>query len=383
MKINDIQTYFPGQSYSNAELVSLLQQKDLELSETLVSLGGKHFSEKVRNAPSFFEQLGIGRRNILCDPANPQRWWEQNANSDPFSLEAAKAYEKLMANHDRLGPGDRLIVITNVADTTAPHVGYTTLAHLQRRTPGFIAPSVIALVGEGCSGFISGLREADLYVRGHPGSRVVIVTVEMMATPLLNPWLQPALISHSRAATPGDTPAACSRLTGLGIQRYLFGDGCAAALCAADGEGLEFRQFAKWANLDPDDHHLLEVVGINTRNAVRMPPFGFFQQEPEKLLRRLLKAYIPEARDLLEQLPSAPDHFAIHTGSGKILNYIQQLLGLDDSQMEPSRAVLRSYGNMNATTGAAILASLLRSARTDRVAALFFGVGFAMQLATT
>ncbi len=381
MKINDIETHFPGRSYSNEELIDLLDPMDAELSETLVALGGRHFSEKVRGAASFFEQLGISRRNILCDPAEPQRWWERNANSDPFSLEAAKAFEKLMATHPPLQADDRLIVITNVADTTAPHIGYTTLAHLQKRNPGFILPSVIAMVGEGCSGFISGLREADLYLRVHPGSRVVIVTVEMMATPLLNPWLQPALVSLARSSSADSSHSACNRLTGLGIQRYLFGDGCAAALCSAGGKGLEFRRFSKWANLDPDDHHLLEVVGMNTKNEFTMPPFGFFQPDPEKLLRRLLKAYIPEARKLLQQLPEPPLHFAIHTGSGKILNYIQQLLDLDDHQMEPSRAVLNSYGNMNATTGAAVLARLLETSRIEQAVALFFGVGFAMQLA--
>ncbi len=83
----------------------------------------------------------------------------------------------------------------------------------------------------------------------------------------------------------------------------------------------------------------------------------------------------------MQQLADPPLHFAIHTGSAKILNHIQQLPGLDESQMEPSRAVLNSQGNMNATTGAAVLARLLETSRTEQVAALFFGVGFAMQLA--
>jgi predicted naringenin-chalcone synthase len=381
MKIETIKTHYPGRSYSNAELVDMLRSRDMELSETLVQLGGKHFSEQILASDEFFSNLGVEARNILSSPVDPMSWWEKNAGSDPFALEAAKAYEKLMKDKEPLLANDRIILIANGVDTVSPHIGYAMLGHLQMRNERFIQPSVISMVGEGCSGFISGLREADIYLRATPNTRVVIITVEMMATPLHNPWLQPGLIAFAKTAKGHQITLLRKQLTGLGIQRYLFGEGCAAALCTLNGKGIKFSNFYKWANLVPEDRHLLELVATNTKKLPHLPPFGFFKQQPKRLFKRLMESYLPAAYTEISKMSSPPKHFAIHTGSGKILNYIQQAFAMPDEAIEPSRYILRTQGNMNATTGAAILAKFQQDSRTQDVLALFFGVGFALQLA--
>ena len=358
MIIEQIQTYYPGKSYSNREIEQILYKKDKEISEVLVKIGGKHFLDEVKNSPTFFENLGVENRYILSEPDNLVEWWDKHAGTDPFALEAAKSYEQLMENKRPLTTEDRIIVIANGVDTVSPNIGYTVLSHLQKRNKSFVQPSVISLVGEGCSGFISGLREADLYIKAKPNTRVVVITVEMMATPLFNPWLQPELINYTKNLPTSAVEIMRSRLMGLAIQRYLFGEGCAAALCGDDGEGIKFSQFYRWANLDPDDIHLLELIGTNTKQLPHIPPFGFFNQQPEKLVKRLGDAYFPAAESILSKLNLKNAHFAIHTGSGKILNFVQNKLALSDEQIFPSRYILKNYGNMNATTGAAILENL-------------------------
>jgi predicted naringenin-chalcone synthase len=42
--------------------------------------------------------------------------------------------------------------------------------------------------------------------------------------------------------------------------------------------------------------------------------------------------------------------WGIHPGGSKILDYLQQRLGLTDAHLEHSRAVLRDYGNMSSPT---------------------------------
>lgn len=43
-------------------------------------------------------------------------------------------------------------------------------------------------------------------------------------------------------------------------------------------------------------------------------------------------------------------HWGIHPGSTKIVDYVQQRLGLSDAQVEPSHKVLHEYGNMSSAT---------------------------------
>jgi predicted naringenin-chalcone synthase len=356
-------------------------QQDNEISDAIVKLGGKHFVDEIKSSESFFDNLGVSNRNILCTPEDPMTWWMHNSGTDIIALQGAIAYEQLMKSKEPLNGEDRLILVANVTDSTAPNIGYSVLSHLQKRHENFTVPSVIALTGEGCSGFISGLREADIYLSKNPHARVIVLTVEMMATPLLNPWLQNQLISYASTISSDQAAALSRRLLGLAIQRYLFGEGCAAALCSNEHNGLNFKHFYKWANLDPEDIHLLEVIGSNTKALPHLPPFGFFYQQPHKLLNRLSEAYLPAASLVLSTLTLSNYDVAIHTGSKKILDCVQSALELTESQVTKSRYVLNNYGNMNATTGATILSHLMENKNNKPILALFFGLGFALQLA--
>src|SRR5207245_194092 len=43
-------------------------------------------------------------------------------------------------------------------------------------------------------------------------------------------------------------------------------------------------------------------------------------------------------------------HWVIHPGGPKILDAVQAALGLHDAALQPSRDILRRYGNMSSTT---------------------------------
>jgi len=382
MIINDIKNHFPGKSYSNRELLNSLNSMDHELNELIYSFSGKDFINNTLLSNSFFPNLGVEYRNILCDPSIRDEWWQENAGKDPFALQGAIAFEKLMKDKEPLRKNDRIIVISNVSDTTAPHFGYGILAHVQNRNENFVCPSIISLQGEGCSGFISGLFEADLYLSTNADAKVVILAVEMMATPIMHPSLQHSLVSYAKNAKKEEYPLLCKRLIGLGIQRYLFGDGCSVAYCTNQDDGIKFNHFFKWFNLEPEDRKILEVVGIGSKPLPHVQPFGFFSQQPDKLFNRLISEYMPIVKKKIKQMKIKPQNYAIHTGSGKILKFVQKALDITDNQMEASRDILRQQGNMNAATGPAILARLFALNKKEHTAALFFGLGFALQLAT-
>ena len=354
MKVTDSLMHRPGQACSTDDLRQLLAAQLDGVPE------------------SFFDRLGVHSRHLLVDPGDPGRWWQAHQGQRPIAHEGASAYRQLMQRHAPLGSQDRLIVVANVFDTPAPGLAVGVLTALLQADPRFQAPSVLGLAGEGCSGFISALHEAHLWLRAHPGTRVVIVSCEISSPYFWNPRLAEVL-------PPDDT----ERQRALRIQRLLFGDGCVAALCqddAADAPGVSVGAFRRWTNLDATDHDLLKLVGIGTEEG-QFPNFGFFAQRPRRLLNRLALDYLPRVREQIDRWPRRPRAWAVHTGSGAILDLVQQALGLRDDEMAPSRQVLREHGNMNSATGAAVLHELRSAGATQDVCSVFFGVGFTMQLA--
>lgn len=381
MVIRDLVTHYPGESYSNEDLRGYLRFSDDRISDLTKRLRGTSFIEDVLESKTFFPNLGVERRHLFCDPRKPEEWWNMWAGKDPFALQGAIAYDKLMEGKRDLGHIDRVIVISNTMDTASPNMAYALLGHLQDRHENFTVPTSLCLMGEGCSGFISGLREAELYLNAYPKARVVIVTVEMMGVGLMNPRVLRILETNAITAYSDEAKQKLGGMVlGFGIQRYLFGDGCSAALISREGRGLKISATGKWANLDPLDRKMLENIGIGTQGEPDYTPFGFFKQDPKRLFQRLNESYLPRAYQHLQGLNNRPQHFAVHTGSGKILDYVQQALGLTHAEVEPSRYILANQGNMNSTTGAAVLERLLK-AGVEEAYSIFFGVGFSLQVA--
>ncbi|THF68728.1 type III polyketide synthase [Deinococcus sp. Arct2-2] len=74
------------------------------------------------------------------------------------------------------------------------------------------------------------------------------------------------------------------------------------------------------------------------------------------------------------------EHWAIHPGGRSILDKVETALSLTPEQLQPSRDVLREYGNMSSATVLFILRSLLHSAHDDeRVCAMAFGPGLTVE----
>ena len=353
-------TRFPRDNYDNETMIEALAPYRRRLEAASMSMPA--FND------AFFQALGVRSRGLFCDPFAPERWFDENAGQYPVAREAAWTYLDLMAEREPLGADDKVIVITNTIDTPAPNVGYAMLAHLRRMVPGFVAPLTVSLSGEGCSGYISGLREADQFLRAFPQRRAVVVTVELMGTFLWHPGMIAGALAQGTA----------KMARGLAIQRLLFGDGCSATYITADGPGRRLQDFRRWDNLAFADLHLLEASNTGTQAGPFALPHGLFSQQPVPLLRRLVEEYLPHANAALREVPERPQSFAVHTGSRKILGAVQSAIGLTDEETAPSAHVLARHGNMNSTTGAAVMAAAPPKAR---IFCVFFGVGFSLQTA--
>jgi alkylresorcinol/alkylpyrone synthase len=78
------------------------------------------------------------------------------------------------------------------------------------------------------------------------------------------------------------------------------------------------------------------------------------------------------------------DHWLMHPGGRKVINRVQRSLGLTDEQVERSRRILRSYGNMSSPTVLFVLRDLLEQGiakKGDRAVLTALGPGFAAEAA--
>jgi predicted naringenin-chalcone synthase len=67
----------------------------------------------------------------------------------------------------------------------------------------------------------------------------------------------------------------------------------------------------------------------------------------------------------------------VHTPGGKkIVDVIQQQLNLTNQQVEPSRKVLREYGNMSSPTILFVLKEILEEIKDNK--AIIFGIAFTL-----
>lgn len=340
----------------------------------------------------FFARLGVSQRSLVVDPADPDRWWQRESSTNPLSRAGARAYLALMERHRPLDAGDRLIIVSNVFDTHAPGLGVGVLTELIRADPRFVSPSLLPLSGDGCSGFISAMREADLWLRANPKSRVAVVSSEVCSPFFWRPTLLARLEQAFDATTDSARRMQLARMVrSLMIQRVLFGDGSVAVLFDnADDDGLRFNSFDRWTNLRADDRELLKVVGIGTdllrivgadADELELPTFGFFHQDARRLGPRLAEGYLPRARRVLDEMPLRPRAYALHAGSGAILDLVQSALGLEAADMAASRELLAEAGNLNSATGAAIVHRLHRAGARGPTMCVFFGVGLTLQVA--
>jgi predicted naringenin-chalcone synthase len=194
----------------------------------------------------------------------------------------------------------------------------------------------------GCSAAVPALRAAQAIVLADPAARVLVVNVELCTLHL-------------------------QETTGLeeALSSLLFGDGAAAALVTAEPEGLSLGDFVSVLIPGTEDH-ITWHIGDQ----------GFFMhlsgQVPVAILRTLRDS--PQA--VLRGEERKIDLWAVHGGGRTVLDAVQAGLGLPESALAPSRAVLAAQGNMSSATVMFVLAGMLRSAARGQLGlAMAFGPG--------
>lgn len=187
---------------------------------------------------------------------------------------------------------------------------------------------VYDMVGAGCGGAIPNLQLG--YRLAKDGEIVVCVSVE---------------ICSSTFEMDNDM--------NLIISNALFGDGAAASVLWNKPQGVklvdfhsltypEFREYIRYTHKNGRLHNRLSVA-----------------------LPNIIKEKVPQAVHSIitrNQLSlNRINHWAIHPGGAKILDFLQSGLDLTDNQMIFSRTVLQNQGNMSSPTVLFILKEIMRN----------------------
>ncbi|RDC59457.1 Naringenin-chalcone synthase [Alteripontixanthobacter maritimus] len=225
---------------------------------------------------------------------------------------------------------------------------------------GFVAPGIDQIIARrlglsdavervligfmGCYAAVTALRTARHIVRSEPDARVLVVTVELSTL-------------HHQGHVDIEPLLA-------GAQ---FGDGAAAAIVAASGEGLTLGEGIS-AALEESDELITWQIGDT----------GFHMHLSGEVPGRIAAALArPDITKRVTGGRQVAAH-AVHAGGRSILDAVQNGLGLDPKALDHSRAVLREFGNMSSSTLMFVLERTLRD-RPESGVALAFGPGLAME----
>jgi alkylresorcinol/alkylpyrone synthase len=229
-------------------------------------------------------------------------------------------------------------------------------------TTGVATPSLDALVmerlkmrrdarrlpvfGLGCAGGVIGLTRAREMALATPGSRVLLLVVELC----------------SLTFRFGDKSASNI------VAAALFGDGAAGMMIGTDADGPAFTGGGEHTWMDS-----LDVMGWHVED----DGLGvLFSRDIPALVRRDLRPALDAflARNQLD-FPGITD-FVCHPGGAKVMDALEVALDRAPGSLAEARGVLRDYGNMSAVTVLFVLERMLPRLNGGRYLMSALGPGF-------
>ncbi len=304
--------------------------------------------EEIERLLPVYDNAGIETR-YSCVPLDwyraPGGWKDKNALFVGHAVELLRR-----AAHDCLAragvPAER--VDTIVAVSTSGIATPSLEARLMEELPFRRDVERLPIFGLGCAGGVLGLARAAAMARAAPGSLVLFLVVELCGLTFRN-----SDVSKSNI-----------------IATALFGDGAAAALvtCERGAAGPEIAGWGEytWPNT-------LEVMGWR----VEEDGFGvLFSRDIPAIVRarygKAVDAFL--ARQGLGRKDLAGT--LCHPGGAKVLDALEETLGLAPGPMTHARAVLRDYGNMSGATVLFVLERGLQGGLRGRHLMSSLGPGF-------
>lgn len=290
----------PETSFSQDEVLVLLGLSDDEFAQRIFGRCGVHH-RRLHVGEDFNSTTVQGRTPAI---------------EEQLLADAIRATDELEIDPAEIG----VVVSATLYSLGGPTIAHRLVAHYGMDP----ATDKYHVVGVGCASAVPLLRLASQTLSAHPGKKALVVAAESMAGILMS-----ATEDDERSKTVGSS---------------IFGDGCAAALVELDDA----------PTVDPEGPAVIaskvHQVG-GTLGAVRM------QLSPGDSYLHLVRELPDLAADGLSELVDdflgaygvqrgAIDHWLVHPGGRRIIESIQEALGLSREQVADSYEVLSEHGNI-------------------------------------
>lgn len=295
-----------------------------EIDQSDVETFGRHL---FRERPKTFERLssaytnaGIERRYSCV----PLEWYEQphgwKDRTEHFVTNAVDLLERaaLIAIE---GAGLSLEDIDGIVTVSSTGIAVPSLdALLMDRLSFRRNTQRLPIFGLGCGGGVLGLSRAAALARAQPGSRWLLLVVELCGL-----TFRDADLSKSNI-----------------IATALFGDGAAAAVIETRESGRRLTGWGEYCWPDSLDvmGWTIEEDGLGVQFSRDIP------QHVRSKMRSAADAFLAD-----EQVPFRDiDRFIFHPGGAKVLTALEEAFEIAPPGLEGGRKILKNYGNMSAAT---------------------------------
>lgn len=207
------------------------------------------------------------------------------------------------------------------------------------------------IFGLGCGGGVMGLGRAAALAQAAPGSRVLLLVIELCT-------LTFRLHDRSKANL-----VACA----------LFGDGAAAAVLSTEGDGPLVRATGehRWAGTLDVMGWTVEDDGLGVLFSVSVPDIV------RNGMRSAAAAFLGRVGIGLDRI----DRWISHPGGAKVVRALELALELAPDALDDARAVLRECGNMSAASVLFVLERALADPRWHCGLMTAMGPGFSASYA--
>jgi alkylresorcinol/alkylpyrone synthase len=204
--------------------------------------------------------------------------------------------------------------------------------------------SRLPIFGLGCAGGVLGLARAASLAQAAPGSRVLCLVVE------------PCSLAFRRRDVSKSNVVATA----------LFGDGAAAVLISTDGAGSASGPAPGPAIVACGEHTWPDTLDVMGWGVDSDGLSVIFSRDIPSLIRRSFKNALDEFLAAGDMTAGGIDQFLCHPGGAKVLDALEDVLGMEPGGLVHSRDVLRDYGNMSAVTVLFVLARALSTGTLGR-----------------
>ncbi len=223
------------------------------------------------------------------------------------------------------------------------------------------------VLGMGCYGAFPALVRAHDAVAAHPDRVALVLALEICS---LHLQFEDTLENIVASALFADG-AAAAIISGRTIEDRIADSATSRAACSP--MLMDARTYCDYQTFDHMAFHLTDS-GFSMRLSAYVP--NVLAANVLDVVNGLIAPHSLRLQDIR--------FWGVHPGSSKILDHVQECLGLGPSALDFSRDVLRNYGNMSSPTILFVLDAIIRSGqpRTGDYAVLMgFGPGLTIECA--